>query len=62
MEDPDYVIKIMVIWITIDEVEGTKTIRDFIDSSVTKERNQFTYQCQFGITFRYRNQVDNHNN
>ena len=39
MKEPDYVMKIMVSWIIRDESVGEKTIRDFIDSSVTKETN-----------------------
>ena len=35
MNDKDYVIKIVAIWMTLDELEGSKTKRDFIDSSGT---------------------------
>ena len=35
MKEPDYVMKIMVIWITLDGLEGARTRRDFIDGSGT---------------------------
>ena len=62
MKDLEYVIKILAIWTTLNELVGAKTRRDFIDSSGTKERKQFTYQHPFGIHLRCINQVDNHNN
>ena len=62
MKDPDYVMKIMASWMTLDALEGAKTRRDFIDSSGTKDTEQFTCRQPFGIHFRYRNQVDDHNN
>ena len=46
----------------LDELEGARTIRDFINSSGMKEMNQFTYQQPFGLHFRYIHQVDDHNN
>ena len=47
---------------SLDELEGARTGRDFIDRNVMKETNQFTYQHPFGINYRYINQVDDHNN
>ena len=44
------------------ELEGTKTRRDYIDSSGTKQTNQFTYQQPFRLHFKYQHQVDDHNN
>ena len=41
-KDTDYVMKIMETWTTLDELEGARTRRYFIDSSGTKETNQFT--------------------
>ena len=46
----------------LDDIQGAKKIRDFIDNSVTKETKQGTYQEPFGIDFRYRNLVEDHNN
>ena len=62
MKETGFVMKIMASWITLDELEGVRTRRDFIDSSGMKETKQFTYWQPFGIHFRYRHQVDNHNN
>ena len=42
----------------LDELQGAKTRRYFIDISGTKETNQFIYRQPFGIHFRYRHQVD----
>ena len=58
MKDLDYMTKIMTIWMTLNELEGERARRDFIDSSDTKETKHFTHQQQFGIHFRYRYQVD----
>ena len=54
--------RIMSINITLDELEGARTRRYFIDISGTKETNQITYMQLSGICFRYRNQVDDQNN
>ena len=54
MKDMDYVMKAMTSWMTLDELEGARTRRDFIDSSGTKETKQFTYRQPFGLHFRYR--------
>ena len=62
MKEPDYVMKIMAIWMTLEELDGAKTRRDFADSSGTKQTKLFTYRQPFGLYFKYRHQVDNHNN
>ena len=41
MKDPDYVMKIMVSWRTLDELEGETTRRDFIYNSGKKDTKQF---------------------
>ena len=53
--------RIMASCMTLDELEGAKIIRYFIDRSGTKETKHFTYQNPFGIHFRYRNQLENYN-
>ena len=58
----DYVMKIMASWMIFYELEGTKTRRDYIDSSGTKQTNQFTYQQPFQLHFKYQHQVDDYNN
>ena len=62
MKDLYYVMKIMVSWMTLDELEGARTRRYFIDRSGTKDMKQFKYRKPFGNNFRYIHQVDNHNN
>ena len=62
MKESDYVMKIMANWVAFDESEGTKTGRDFIQSSGTKDMKQFTYQQPFGLNFIYITQVGDHNN
>ena len=62
MKETDYVMKIMASWVALDELEGERTRRDFIDSSGTKEMKQFIYQHPFGVHFRYIHQVENQNN
>ena len=59
---PDYVMKIMASWMTLDELEGARTIRYLVDSSGTKETKQFTYRQPFGLQIRYIHQVDDYNN
>ena len=54
--------KIMASWTKIDELEGARKSRYFIDRSGTKETKLFTYRQSFGIHFRYMHQVDNKNN
>ena len=54
--------KIIEIWVTLDELEGARTRRDFIDSSGMKNMKHFIYRQPFGLRFRYRHQVDEHNN
>ena len=39
MKDPDYVMRIMEDWITLDELEGTKPGRDFTDISDMNKKN-----------------------
>ena len=42
MKDPDYVMRIMVSWMTLDQFEGAMTRREFIDISEKKETKKFT--------------------
>ena len=59
MKDPNYVMKIMSSWVTLDELEGARTRRDFIERSGTKDTKQSTYWQPIGIRFRYIPQVGN---
>ena len=62
MKYPNYMINILAIWMTLDELEGERTRRYSIDIIGKKETKQFTYQHPFGIHFRYIHQVGNKNN
>ena len=62
MKEPDYVIKIMASWITLDELEGAKTKRALIESSGMKETKEFIYWKPFGLHFRYKHQLNDHKN
>ena len=44
--------KIMDIWMALDEFEGEKPRRDFIYISGTKETNIFIYQQTFILIFK----------
>ena len=58
----DYVIKIMESWMKPDELDGENKRSGFMEISGTKETEQLTYHYKFGINFRYRHQLDHHNN
>ena len=62
MKEPDYVMKIMASWMTLDELEDTSTRRELIDISGTNKKKQFIYRHPFGIYSRYIHQADDHNN
>ena len=36
MKEPDYLMKIMASWMTLDELEGARTRRHFVDRIGTK--------------------------
>ena len=60
-KESDYMMKIMASWVTLGDLEDANTRRYFIDRSGTKETNYFTYQNPFGVHYKYRQQVENHN-
>ena len=62
MKETDYVMKIMVSWMALDALEGARTRIYFTYISGTNDTKQSTYQHKFGIHFRYRHQLDDHNN
>ena len=62
VKDPDYAMNVMANWMALIELEGARTRRNFTDNSGTKETKKFAYRQIFGIPFRYRHQVDDHNN
>jgi hypothetical protein len=61
-KEPDYVMKIMASWMTLEELEGANTRRDYKDRDGRSLQRLFTYRQPFGLHFRYRHQIDDHNN
>ena len=51
MNDPDYVMKIFVSWMRLDELEGVRKLKYLIDSSGKKDTKKFTYRQTFGLHF-----------
>ena len=62
MKYPDCVLKIMASWVTLDELEGARTMIYFIGRGGTKETKQFTHRKPFGVHFIYIHQVYDHKN
>ena len=62
MKEPDYFMKIIASWVTLYVLEGVITGIYLIYGSGTKEKNTFAYFHPFGLHFRYRHKVENHNN
>ena len=61
-KEPEYVMKTMATWMTLEELDGSDTRREYKrqdDKSLTR---LFKYCQPFGLHFRYRHQVDDHNN
>ena len=61
-KEPDYVMKIMASWMTLDELEGANTKRVYKGANGQTMSTTFKYRQPFGLHFRYRHQVDDHNN
>ena len=61
MKEPDYVMKLMASWMTLNYLVGENTKRDWKDNGV-RNLKQFVYKQPFGMHFRYRHQVYNDNN
>ena len=53
IKEPDYVIKLMAPWMTLNNLEGANTKRDWKENVVIKLK-QFVYKQHFGAYFRYR--------
>ena len=60
MKDPDYVMKIVENYMTLDDLEDAEKRRDLIDSSGTKYANPITYQQLYGLHLNDRHQLYNH--
>ena len=53
--------KLMALWMTLKNLEVTNPKRDWKDNGFWKSK-QFVCKLSFGMHFRYRHQVDDHNN
>jgi hypothetical protein len=61
-KEPDYVMKIMATWMTLDELEDHPTRREYKGPNGQTVVKTFKYRMPFGLHFQYRHQVDDHNN
>ena len=61
MKEPNYVIKIMCKWMTLDDFEGGQTRRDYLVDGV-KTTKTFCYKQPFRMHYKFRHQVDDNNN
>ena len=61
MKEPNYVMKIMCKWMTLDKFEGGQTWRDYLVDGV-KTTKTFCYKQPFGMHYKFRHQVDDNNN
>ena len=61
MKEPNYVMKIMCKWMTLDDFEGGQSRRYYL-VDVVKTTKTFCYKYPFGIHYKFRHQVDDNNN
>ena len=54
--------KIMATWMTLEELDGADTRREYKGRDGESLTRLFKYRQPFGLHFRYRHQVDDHNN
>ena len=61
-KEPEYVMKIMATWITLEELDGADTRWEYKGRDGESLTRLFKYRQPFGLNFRYRHQVDNQKN
>ena len=61
-KETDYVMNIMALWMTLDELEGGNKKHNYKGRDSEFLVKNFKYWQPFGLHFRYHHQVDNHNN
>ena len=61
-KEPEYVIKIMTTWMTLKELDGEGTRREYKGQYGQYLVRQSNYGQPFGFHLYYRHQVDYHNN
>ena len=54
--------KIMAAWMTLEELDGADTRREYKGRDGESLARLFKYRQPFGLNFRYRHQVDDRNN
>ena len=54
--------KIMATWMTLEELDGSDTRREYKGQDVESLTRLFKYRQKFGLQLRYCHQVDNHKN
>ena len=61
-KEPEYVMKIMATWMTLEELDGADTRREYKGWDGQSLARLFKYRQLFGLHFHYRHQLDDHNN
>ena len=61
-KEQECVMKIMATWMTLEELDGADTTREYKGREGQYLARLFKYRHPFGLHFRYRHQVDDHNN
>ena len=61
-KESEYVMKIMATWMTLEELDGADTRREYKGRDGESLARLSKYSQPFGLPFRYRHQVDYHNN
>jgi hypothetical protein len=62
MKEPDYVMKVMSTHGTLEDLPDKKTRRTFKNASNQSVTKIFPYKEPFGLHYKFRHQVDDHNN
>ena len=61
-KEPEYSMKIMATWMILKDLDGADTRRDYKGRDGQSLYRKFKYRQPFGLHFRYRHQVYEHNN
>ena len=61
-KETEYVMKIMAAWMTLEDLDGADTMREYKGRDGESLARLFKYRQPFSLHFRYLHQVDNHNN
>ena len=61
-KDPEYVMKIMATWMTLEELDGADTRREYKGRDGESLARLFKYRQPFGLQLLYRHQVDDQKN